>query len=69
MASGLALSFLGEWRIGHIGQIGPMYVKSGLCTFNTRLLYFERLAKEQVGRSLLVNPGEESPNTTGQRAR
>jgi len=75
MASALALSFLGKWRIGQIGQIGqighigPMCVKSGLCTFNTRLLYFDRLAKEQVGRLLLVNPGEESPNTTGQRAR
>lgn len=52
------------------------------------LVYFQGLAREQVGRSLLesnrsnpsfritselsglsFDPGEESPNTTGQRAR
>jgi len=51
-----------------------------LYVLNTGLLYSVSLAKEQVGRSLLAflgfdfrfgskTPGEESPNTKGQRAR
>src|SRR6476661_2024172 len=68
MASELALSFLGDFGVRRPAVAllkgtptavarqqsdgGPSHSKHVLYVFNTRLLYFDRLAKEQVGRSL-----------------